>query len=193
MENKSKGQISGILIILAIAILIVIVAVFLILKLSANRRQVSLIPEESVIPEKVYDIVLGDTRFLFELAKDLGDTLTPSMSRVAYQEGVITSERFIKVIIGAQNKGKENLKRYSWEVGNIIDSDGRNFVPSTNVFYFLPHPDLCGSLLKPEFEPIPCVKIYEVSKASTELKIEVIVTDKNGKKQTGLLDLDVTQ
>ena len=38
---------------------------------------------------------------------------------------------------------------------------------------WLPSPNLCGALLKPAFDPTPCTKIYEVSKASTGLKIRV--------------------
>lgn len=193
MKNKSRGQISGILIILAIVVLVVIVVVFLALKLSAKPQPDNSTPQESIIPEKVYDTTVGNIRFLFELAVDLGDTLYGSTSGVSYQKNVYTTEKFIKLTVGAQNKGKKNISQYSWDMGNIVDSNGRNFVSSNNLYYFLPNPDLCGAMLKPEFEPTPCIKIYEVSKASTDLKVEIIVTDESGKKQSGFLDLDVTQ
>ena len=85
-------------------------------------------------------------------------------------------------------------------MGDIVDSDGRNFVPlQYNIDSWLPDPNLCGALLKPEFEPAPCVKIYEVSRISKGLKIQVISLKKVGneypsdKKDTALIDLIVTQ
>jgi len=115
---------------------------------------------------------------------------------MSYPPDLVTTEKFIKVTIGAQNKGKSNVLQSSWDIGNIIDSDGRNFIPIINQAYFwLPKIDLCGSILKPEFEPTPCVKIYEVSKASDSLKIEVNATlDLNSsKKQKSFVDLLVTE
>ena len=68
-----------------------------------------------------------------------------------------------------------------------------------NVDPWLPDPDLCGALLKPEFEPTPCVRIYEVSTVSKNFKIQVIANKKvgseypSGKEDTALIDLIVTQ
>ena len=85
-------------------------------------------------------------------------------------------------------------------MGNIVDSDGRNFTPlQYDADAWLPDPNLCGELLKPEFEPTPCVKIYEVSTVSKGLKIQVTSLRKVGveypsdKKDTALIDLIVTQ
>ena len=97
------------------------------------------------------------------------------------------------MVVGAQNKSKVNLPQYSWDLGNIVDEEGRNFVPITNQAYFwLPVPDLCGALLKPEFDPIPCTRLYEVSKESTKLKIQVLtLSATSSKKDQALLDLNV--
>ena len=93
------------------------------------------------------------------------------------------------MIVRAQNKGKNDLKKFSWDIENIVDSVGRNFPPSSRAYNFLPKPNLCGAILKPEFEPTPCVKIYEVSKVSTNLKLEVTALGQNGKKQMAYIDL----
>jgi len=80
------------------------------------------------------------------------------------------------VTIGAQNKGTANIEERSWDIENIVDSDGRNFVPleGYSVDPWLPISNFCGALLKPEFDPVPCTKMYEVSKKSAGLKIRVI-------------------
>lgn len=134
-------------------------------------------------------------------ARDLGNVLKGSQSRnPSWQKDLPTTERFIKVTIGAQNKGLTNIKEQVWDIGNIVDSEGRNFTSSQyNVDSWLPDPNLCGALLKPDFEPASCVKIYEVSKVSKGLKIQVISLKKVGneypsdKKDTALIDLIVTQ
>jgi hypothetical protein len=51
----------------------------------------------------------------------------------------------------------------------------------------LPKPDRCGAILKPAFKAIPCIKVYEVSRLSKNLKIEVKVNQ--AKKLSGFLDL----
>ena len=102
---------------------------------------------------------------------------------------LITTERFIKVTIGAQNKGKENIKKNTWDIENIVDSEGRNYISLDYAANpWMSDPDLCGELLKPEFSPTPCSKIYEVSKISSGLKIRVVDTKK---KTEALIDLIV--
>jgi hypothetical protein len=108
--------------------------------------------------------------------------------------------KFIQVTIGAQNEGTANTEQNSWNIGNIVDSKGRNFVPlqGYTIQPWIPNPDLCGVLLKPAFDPTPCVKIYEVSKESSGLKIEVETGKDNtannfssGKIDSFLIDLIV--
>ena len=46
------------------------------------------------------------------------------------QKDLTTTEKFIKVTIGGQNKGKIDTPMNVWNLGNIIDSEGRNFIPN---------------------------------------------------------------
>jgi|SRR3989344_67181 len=189
-RNFQSGQVSKILIVLMVIIFVVIVIIYGATKFFGNRvaKNSGSISKETIIPEipkPVYEITLGDTKFLVELYQDLGSVLK---SPTSYESDLTTTERFIKVTVGAQNKGKNNVAQYSWDVGNIVDSDGRNFVSINDKAYsHLPKPDLCGALLKPEFKPVPCIKYYEVSKASKDLKVVVKITEP--KKQEALLDL----
>ena len=190
--SKQSGQVSKTLIILAVIILVLILLVFAIIRFVQKRPDLKeSLPENQKI-EPVYETTIQDTRFLFISAENLGSTLAGRAE--FYQKDLNTTEKFIRVTIGAQNKGKVNLPDYSWDMGNIVDSDGRNFVSiSEKAYYFLPQPTSCQSLLKPEFEPTPCVKMYEVSKASTNLKVTVTAINQNSKKQSAFLDLLVTK
>ena len=112
----------------------------------------------------------------------MGNTLYGAQSRnSSWQKDITTTERFVKVTIGAQNQGDQNIEAQVWSLGDIVDSDGRHFTSSQyDIDSWLPQPNLCGTLLKPAFDPTPCVKIYEVSKVSKGLKIEVIANKKVG-------------
>ncbi|MDP2741379.1 MAG: hypothetical protein Q8O66_01665 [bacterium] len=196
MKNKSfynlikeKGQASRTLLILAIIILVAVVISYLVIKVAENPpKNPTATPP---IAQPVYEQTLGDIRYIFQEARDFGGALSGSQSRnPQWQEDLKTTERFIKVVVAAQNKGKENIKNGSWDIENIVDSEGRNFVPLTNVSQWLPEKNLCGELLKPEFDPIPCAKIYEVSKISTGLKIRIKNTTNSG---NALIDLIVTK
>lgn len=181
--NKSSGlpaqagQVSKLLLVLAIIVLVAVVITFLIMKMATPPPKPPTTTEPAV-PLPVYEQTLGNIRFVFQSARDRGNTLWASETKNpgSWQKDLTTGERFIMVTIGAQNKGKENIAERSWDIENIIDSEGRNFVPSEGyiVAQWLPEPDLCSALLKPEFDPTPCIKIYEVSKKSTGLKIRVI-------------------
>jgi len=192
--NKQSGEISRALLVIAIVTLIIIVIVYLAVKISSSRSQQNQNPQDDPItqepPKPIYEVQLGDIKFSVQKALDLGNIIKAEKS---YQEDLKTTEKFIWVVVGAQNKGKNNLSQYAWDLGNIVDSEGRNFVPITNqAYYWLPKPDLCGALLKPEFDAIPCTRVYEVSKISTGLKLQVIATPPDStKKQSALLDLDV--
>ncbi len=194
-QKKSAGAVSTVILFLGILLVVVVIIIFVAIRIAANRNaKPSSSPGPSGVvesPEPVYETTIGNTRFVFESAQDLGSVLV-SRNR-AFQQNLTTTDRFVKVVVGAQNKGKVNIPRDSWDVGNIIDSDGRNFVTiNDQAFYFLPNPNLCGALLKPEFEPTPCTKYYEVSKESKDLKIEVIVSDPNSsKKQKAIIDMQL--
>lgn len=196
MKNKSfynlikeKGQASRTLLIIAIIILVAVVITYLVIRVAENPPKNPTVTPP--IAQPIYEQTLGEIRYIFQEARDFGGVLYGSQSKnPEWQNNLKTTERFIKVVVAAQNKGKENIKNGSWDIENIVDSEGRNFVPLTNDSQWLPEKNLCGELLKPEFDPIPCTKIYEVSKISTGLKIRVKnTTNKSG---AALIDLIVT-
>lgn len=184
-----SGQASRALLILAIVILVAAVITYLVMKMAEKPKKpvIEGSANKPVLP--VYEQQLGKVRVIFESAIDFGSVLKasdiPKREQGYYSYGghddVVTTERFIMATIGAQNKGKVNTERGSWGLGNIVDSEGRNFEPVENskVNAWIPKSSDCGAMLKPEFDPIPCTKIYEVSKASSGLKVEVKV-GKNG-------------
>jgi len=192
-RNLESGQTSKIIIILALVVLVIIVIAFGITKFVTNKKEDASKPSNSSSvtnnppepPKPVYEVTLGDVRFLLQSSEDLGKVIK---SKSQYEKDLTTTEKFIRVVIAAQNKGKNNIAQYSWNVGNIVDSEGRNFLP-INSYSLQPKPDLCGALLKPEFEPISCVRYYEVSKISTKLKVSVRATVP--KKNDGFIDLNL--
>lgn len=187
--NKQWGQVSRAILVIAGAILLITIIAFLAIKIASSKKSqaVPSSAQEIEPPKPVYETTIGDIKFALQSSMDIGSVLKSDKSQV-YQKDLTTTERFVRVVIGAQNKGKNETAQFVWEVGNIIDSEGRNFIPITNkAYYFLPQPSLCGAILKPEFAPIPCTMMYEVSKQSTGLKVEVKVKLPKGAK--ALLDL----
>ena len=178
--KKSSGQIAKVLLALAIVVLIAILIAYIVIK-RAERKPEPL-PEEPLVPLPVYETTLGDIRFIFLEATDKGDTLYGKNSNQPdWQKDLHSTERFVELIVGAQNVGKENTPQKIWDIGEIIDSEGRRFIPSGDeVASWLPQyqDNLCGSILRPSFEPSPCKKIYEVAKVSTGLKVRVLIYDK---------------
>ncbi len=175
-----NGQVSRLLLILAIIVLVAGVIVYLVMRMAEPAPAPTPGPDNE-LPQPVYEETLGNLKFVFESAIDKGSVLKVAeimnnQYSSSWQKDIYTTERFIEVTIGAQNKGKANIADRSWDIGNIIDADGRNFEPSDeySVDAWLPENNSCGVLLKPEFDPVPCTKIYEVSKVSTGLKITVI-------------------
>lgn len=186
--NKESGQASRLLLVLAVVILVAVVIVYLVMRM-AEKPPAPNLPVTPGVVQPVYEKQLGDIRFVFESAHDLGGALTVSQiinkQYSSSSQNLLVSNpgaKFIKVTVGAQNKGTENTEQGAWTIQNIVDSEGRNFVPldSYAVDPWLPNPNSCGALLKPAFNPTPCVKFYEVSKESTGLKIR-IQTGKNNK------------
>lgn len=195
--QNSSGKTSSILLVLAVALIILIIVVYVVIRIAAVKNPAGSGTTTSTTtvgpPKPVYETTIGDVRFVFESAVDMGNVLSSQSG--AFGQNLTTTEKFIKVTIGAQNTGKTNIERSAWDLGNIVDADGRNFVTiNDQAYYLLPNPNLCGALLKPDFEPTPCVKYYEVSKASTGLKIGVDYLGSNSsKKQEKFIDLLVTQ
>lgn len=197
--NKSSGQIAKMLLAGLIVIIIAIAIAYFVIK-SAEKPTRPTPSTEVTVPVATYEITKNDIKFTFQDAQNMGSILKGALSKSpSYQKDKVSTENFIKVTIGAQNKGKENTPDNSWDIGNIIDSDGRIFIPfSYDINPWLPEPNLCGDILKPEFAPTSCTKIYEVARISKDLKIEVISSKKgtdgkydSSKKETTLLDLIV--
>ncbi len=193
------GQASRLFLVLAIVILVAVVIVYLVMRM-VEKPAAPVKQPVNTVPLPVYETQLGDIRFIFESALDRDGVLraseiTNSQYNSSYQKDLVidnTGAKFIQVTIGAQNKGTKDTEQNMWDIENIVDSQGREFVPvqNYNVTPWLPNPNLCGALLNPAFDPTPCVKIYKVSKASTGLKIRV-EGGRDSKKELFLIDLIV--
>ncbi len=202
--NKQAGQASRLLLVLAIVILVAGIVTYLIIKM-AEKPPVPDTDPDSTIPLPVYEQTLGDVRFVFESALDKGGVLRASEVKdgqfIYQKKDLLVSNlgaKFVRVTVGAQNVGIENTVQGAWDIENIVDSKGRNFIPleGYEINPWLPNPDMCGAVLKPAFDPTPCTKIYEVSKESTGLRIKVLTGKDNGTISSGktnsyLLDLIV--
>jgi hypothetical protein len=202
--RKQPGQASRLLLVLAVVILVAVIITYLVIKMSTPPPK-PMTPETPAVQLPVYDQTLGNIRFVFESAIDMGNVLKASNvinKQYAYsgQKDLVTGEKLIQVTIGAQNQGTDNTELNAWDLGNIIDSKGRNYVPldSYATAPWLPVSNSCGILLKPAFNPAPCTKIYEVSKEADGLKIAVKTGQENkatnlssGKVDTALIDLIV--
>lgn len=177
MKSES-GEIIKTLLALAIIVLIALGIAYVVV--NRTKPKPSPAPITPVEPKPVYEATIGNIRFLFLEATDKGGILFGKNSRYPdWQKNLTTTERFIELIVGAQNIGKDNTEDKIWTIGNIIDSEGRNYIPSTDeVRSWLSEQDPCGEVLKPSFEPTPCKKIYEVAKVATGLKVRVIVFKK---------------
>ncbi len=202
--SAQAGQVSRLLLLLAVIILVAAIITFLVMKMAEKPPQ----PVEPVSPSAplpIYEKQLGNIDFVFESAIDRGQDLkaadvTDKKSTSAKDLPIDNpGAKFIQVTIGAKNNGTVNTDSRAWDIENIVDSQGRNFVPlEGTVEPWLPVPNLCGALLKPAFDPTPCTKIYEVSEESTGLKIRVETGPNNAsvsgditKMNTYLIDLIV--
>ena len=198
------GQASRLLLILAIVVLVAAVITYLIIRM-AEKPPVPTPAPGPVVQQPVYEQALGNIRFIFESGLDRGQILRASEiknNQYSYQKQdfVISNAgaKFIQVVVGAKNMGTENTEQNAWNIGNIVDSEGRNFIPieDYNVNAWLPNPNPCGAVLKPAFDPTPCTKIYEVSNKSTGLKIKIQTGKNNSSISSGstissLIDLIV--
>lgn len=195
---NEKGQTARLFLVLAAVVLVAVIIVYLVMRMAnpAPKPQASATP---TVPLPVYETKIGNVRFVFMSAIDRGSTLRASQIKnqnfSSYTKDLSSTARFIEVTVGAQNKGTENTQTNDWDIENIVDSEGRNFVPSGyEANPWLPTQNNCGALLKPSFDPTPCTKIYEVSKESTGLTIRVLSgkgVNSGGKAESALIDLIV--
>ncbi|HCC59986.1 MAG: hypothetical protein A2402_02135 [Candidatus Staskawiczbacteria bacterium RIFOXYC1_FULL_37_43] len=198
-RRAEAGQVSKLLLVLAIIVLVAVVITYLVMRMATPPPKPNPNPEPTEL-QPVYSQTLGNIGFTFRSTIDMGNVLRAqdSLSSTGWQKDLATTERFIKVTIGAQNQGKENIQERSWDIGNIVDSEGRIYEPleGYTISPWLPENNGCQALLKPAFEPVLCTKIYEVSKKSTGLKVNVIAGKDNlannfssDKVDTALIDL----
>ena len=177
--NKSSGQASRLLLVLAVIVLVAVIITFLVMRM-AQQPSRPVQTSEPTPEQPTYERKLGDIRFVFQSSIDKGNVLSASKvvnTQYAYAtlKDLTTTEKFIQVTVGAQNKGTVNIESGAWDLGDIIDSEGRKFIAldGYTISPWLPAVNLCKALLKPAFNPTPCTKIYEVSGESTNLKVEV--------------------
>jgi hypothetical protein len=205
-ENQ-QGQVSRLLLVLAVVVLVAVVITYLVMQM-AKKPPAPVAPTQPTVPQPVYESQIGNIRFVFLSALDKGDRLrvaeivNPQYISANQKDLLISNKgaKFIKVTVGAQNKGKVNIEQNSWGLENIVDDQGREYVPIDGyaISPWIPNPDMCSLLLKPAFDPTPCTRIYEVSKESTGLKIKVETGKDNtpnnytsGKIESALIDLIV--
>jgi len=186
--KSQSGQVSRILIFIAVGCLAFVLVLYAVTTFISYQKAKNKKPPQQTQGQPAgptYDTKAGNIRFLFETAEDMGGVLKAPH---AYDTDLTTSDHFIKLTVGAQNLGKTNTPLYAWDVGDLIDSTGRHFTSINDKAYsWLPRPDLCGSVLKPQFSPVPCVKYYEVSRVSTSLRAQVKVTEPS--KAESILDI----
>ena len=193
-----SGQASRIIIILAVVLLLAGVLVYFGIKYAKSGKNPTSTggdqkTAESVtplVPKPVYEVQMGDIKISLLGAYNLGNSLYDSRS--GYHQDVFTTDRFVMVTVQAQNKGKVDVAQGSWSLGAMIDSEQRVFNQiGDKASYFIPIPDMCGALLKPEFEPSRCTKIFEVSKVSKGLKVQINGPMEKGKTDPVYIDLNI--
>lgn len=205
-KSKTKSY-GGIVLFLVLGVIIVAVgiAIYNVVvkypKQTQNSQQIvqTVIPEEKNMPAPIYEVIVGDVKFKLLEVKNLGNILRCE-DRINFSYGgecpesydLVTTDKFIKVIITAQNIGKENIKRLGWKINEMVDNGGRKFY-SDKTSSWVPDESKCSELLKPNFEPTPCTTIYEVSNRSTGLKVRVssssFIQPKNAPAQEFYIDL----
>jgi len=183
-KNQS-GQVAKLMLSLVIVCLIAIAIAYIVLRATTQPTPPPTLNENiEEVPKAVYENTINDIKITFQEAYNYGSVLYGSASNNPnYQKNLETTEKFISVTIGAQNKGKKDTTNGVWNLGNIIDSEGRNFIPNNySANPWISKDNGCGDVLKPEFTPTSCTKIYEVSKVSQGLKVEVLVSHKDEKE-----------
>ena len=194
MKNikKSSGEISRGLLIFGGIIIVAVIISFIVIKVVTRPPAPPPVEDgEDEVYQPVYEVVIKDVKFTLKTAKNKGNVLRGSESKSPkWQKDLTTTEKFIEVTIGAENIGKEKTPNYNWDIGEIIDSEGRKFEPlGSKVSNWIPKESQCGASLKPAFSSIPCTKIYEVAAVSTDLKVRVFVKEP---KEESFVDLFVT-
>ena len=203
--NKSSGQVSRLLLVLAIIVFVAIIIVYLVVRMAEQPSKPKGPTPPPTIQLPVYEKQLGNIRFVFESAQDRGQVLKASDAVGANKKDLDISNpgaKFVEVTIGAQDKGTAETVQGAWSLGNIVDTQGNVYqpLPKYAVGPWTPAINVCGQILQPEFDPSPCTQIYEVSTLSTAFKV-MVETGKNNTPvvsnitgdQTFLLDTIVSK
>jgi len=173
---NSLGQIPTKILIGVGVIIFLIIIVFVISKLSKKP----LPPPPQPVEEKqepVYETTVGNVKFKLIEAKDRGNKLLASESKNPEytREDLITTDRFVEVVISAENIGKDNIPPNIWDMEELVDKESRKFYSSPQFDQWVLKESKCGEMLKPAFTPTLCTKIYEVANVATGLKVKVSV------------------
>lgn len=178
-SNKTKSSGSATLFIVLGIVLVLVIVFGLVMKMNFTKKSASEPVEEfkkGKVPEPVYETMVKNIKFNFVKVEDKGNILPYSESKFSWMKNdCTTTDKFIKVTISAQNLGTDNTLFQGWEVAELIDSEGRKFYSADRAKNWIPSESNCGAILKPNFTPTPCVKIYEVSKKSIGLKVRVSI------------------
>jgi len=140
-------------------------------------------------PPVTREATVGNVKFKLVEVKDLGNRLKVSESNEpkSFQSDLVTTERFLKVTVSAENLRKDNIPLGGWDITEVYDKDDRKFYTPMDTRIWIPNDSKCGEVLKPSFTATLCTKIYEVAKTSTDLKIQVSVRDAGA----GFVSLDM--
>ena len=203
--NKSSGQVSRLLLVLAIIVFVAIIIVYLVVRMAEQPAKPKGPTPPPPVQLPVYEKQLGDIRFVFESAQDRGQVLKAADAVGTNKKDLDISNpgaKFVEVTVGAQEKGTAESVQSAWSLGNIVDSQGNVYQPLQKyaVGPWTPAINQCGQILQPEFDPSPCTQIYEVSAQSTGFKV-MVETGKNNSPvvsniagdQTFLLDIIVSK
>lgn len=117
------------------------------------------------------DVRVGDVRWKVTEVKNYGNTLKGSESRIpTFSKSRTTGGKFVKITVEVENLGNE-MKSAS--TLNIVDDKDREFIPSTNVFEWLPEDNMfILSNLNPNV-PKTFSAIYEIPADASGLKLKV--------------------
>ena len=177
--NKTKSLGSAALFVVLGIVLVLVIIFSLVMNMNFTKKSASgpvKELEKGKVPEPVYETMVKNIKFSLVKAEDKGNTLLYSESKFSWMKSdCTTTDKFIKVTIGAQNLGTDNTPFDGWEVAELIDSEGRKFYSPDRVKNWIPSESNCRAILKPNFTPTPCIKIYEVSKKSIGLKVRVSI------------------
>lgn len=176
MNNKKLlGKIPPVILIIGgVVVVVVVMVIFFIISQQTTPPPP---PEEPEPKGPVTELKYKDIKVILVKTEDIGNILFGADSNYFGKKDVTTTEKFIKVTVTAENTGKEETKSGDWDIGEIIDSEGRKFPYFNKLDAWLPTGNECRKNLKPGFTPIFCTKIYEVAKISKDMKIKIKFKD----------------